>query len=355
MAISTSKQRGAVALITAIIVSILLMITTAGMVALTVKSVRSSTDGAQSTKAYYAAESGLETAVLKLKRDPTYTGDCPPGGTNSTTSAANGVVTCSIVTANSAAATGSIDVDKTVQLDLSSVSGISSVVVEWTTLGSYDSRRIPSYENAAGASSFPAKGSSSWPATAPGVVQAGLVEYPGSSSFLLDDVKYYQASLAPKSPRSGDPSNSIPQSNLLNLYPYNQFADDGSGALNKPFVTLCNQPAPYQCKAAATGIPGTNHKYLLRLTSRYSGARYRVTVQNSSNTVLTIPNKTFTIDVTARAGDVYRRVRTSFPSSQQGNVALSGLDYVLYSDTNICKSFEVNSSGTFKPLNCQIP
>jgi len=54
--------------------------------------------------------------------------------------------------------------------------------------------------------------------------------------------------------------------------------------------------------------------------------------------VVTVPDGTATIDVTAKAGQTFRRVISKLPIN---GGAAGGLNYVMYSDTNICKAFDV--------------
>lgn len=342
-----TKERGAVALITAMIVSILLLITTSGMVALTLKSLRGSTDGAQSTKAYYAAEGGMEEALLKIRKGQP-ADNCP--GASAADSAKDGVVTCVKVTNDPNQIEGQLEEGQGKQIDLSAVSGLKSLIIEWTTPegATYDESKIPKYSDAMG-SKFPQKGAA-WPAAAPAVLEVGAIEYPGSATFSIGQVAFYQATLTPRSSKATDPSGSIAPSNGLNLYTYND-----TDTLAKPFVTVCSQGATYQCKAGAYGL-NTANRYILRLKSRYNGARYRITAQGANNQQLTIPGAVYTIDVTARAGDTFRRIQTSFPvGSETTATGLPGLDYVLYSDTDICKSFEIKGDVASGLNGCTSP
>lgn len=330
-----SQQQGAVALVTAMIVSILLMITTAGMVSVTVKSMRQSTDGAQSTKAYYAAEGGLEETLLKLRNGETI--DNCAGTTNIKTSAQDGVVTCARVTQNTNQVVGQLGKDESTQIDLSEVSGIFAIKIEWG-LDNYDPATIPNYVT----DGFPAPNKvdgTSWPATAPAALEASIIEYPKTSTFSIAQVGFYQSITGPKAVGS-----SMPQ-DQESLYIYTDLPNR-----TKPFVNICDDPAPYQCSTAPAGLKA-DKSYVLRLKSRYNGAKYRISAIGAGNAVLTIPNQMYTIDVTARAGDVFRRAQTSFSTVP---TSVDGLDYVLYSDTEICKSYEIKD-GAASGLNCQVP
>jgi hypothetical protein len=324
------------------IVSVLLMITTAGMVSVTVKSLRQSTDGAQSTKAYYAAEGGLEEALLKVRNGETVD-NCD--GATSGASAQDGVVTCAKVTQKTNEITGELGKNESAQVDLSSVSGLFAVRVEWG-LDNYDPAQIPNY----GANGFPEPNKPSgvqWGANAPGVIELGVIEYPRGRDFAIDQVGFYQGITAPKSARSGDPTSNL-QAN--SLYNYKNLPNPTAINQTRAYVANCAGAAPYQCATAPVNFVGTS-SYVLRIKSLYSGMRYRITAYNVSNAVLDIPGSMYTIDVTARAGDVFRRAQTSFSTVPE---SINGLDYVLYSDTNICKSFEIKG-GIAQDLACSTP
>lgn len=349
-----SKQQGAVALITTMIISILLIITTAGMVAVTVKSVRQTTDGAQSTKAYYAAEGALEEAILRINNGDT-TSTCPTTNLiTSTSSAATGAVTCTIVSQTSNQQTGTLAKDAVTQIDLSSVSGVAAVKIEWNV---QDQKpvfsQIPNYY----ANGFPSNGGAvSWGTNAPGVVELNTIEFPTNATFSVADVYNYITLFGPESDKSTDASYAIPSSveQFLVGYKETQNANTSDGA-NFPFVVTCvsAQASSYPCSVAVGNFTPSSKKYILRLKARYNGIKYKITVLDSANNPITIPTTTYTVDVTARAGDTFRRVQTSFTGIPK---SVDGLDYVLYSDTDICKSFEIKA-GVASTLNgiCATP
>jgi hypothetical protein len=79
----------------------------------------------------------------------------------------------------------------------------------------------------------------------------------------------------------------------------------------------------------------------LYLNQTNPSVSYKLQFINSSGTVMSVPSSNTTIDVTARSGPVYRRVVAKVPN----NTVPAGLNYVIFSDTNICKAFIVPSSG----------
>jgi hypothetical protein len=88
-------------------------------------------------------------------------------------------------------------------------------------------------------------------------------------------------------------------------------------------------------------MDANTRNFILRLRSRYAGTDYRLTFMsglNGNGTVVNVPDGTATIDITAKAGDVFRRVVYKVPYK---NGAASGLDYVIFSDQDVCKNFGV--------------
>jgi Tfp pilus assembly protein PilX len=129
------QQDGAVALITTIIISLLLAIITTALIATMSSELRQQDDNEQSTLAYYAAQSGVEDALSKIKA-------ALPGAINQPNCTSNvnldpssaGTVgwTCQIIT-TSGNPTGNIATpDQAVQIDPgASAPNYESVVIEW--------------------------------------------------------------------------------------------------------------------------------------------------------------------------------------------------------------------------------
>jgi hypothetical protein len=77
------NQRGQ-ALITLLFFMVIAITITGAAVVVAIVSTRSTTRFEQSTRAYYIAESGTENALLRLLRDPSYTGETLPVSEGST-------------------------------------------------------------------------------------------------------------------------------------------------------------------------------------------------------------------------------------------------------------------------------
>ena len=64
------SQQGAIAMITVVFIAILLTIITTSFISITVNEQREATDDDLTTRAFYAAESGVQDAIVAIKRMP---------------------------------------------------------------------------------------------------------------------------------------------------------------------------------------------------------------------------------------------------------------------------------------------
>lgn len=325
-------ERGAVALLTTIIISILLAIITTGLVTLMISELRQSDDGEQSVRAYYAAQSGVEDGISKVEallaaNSPLISQVCgAPGAQNTNLDPANpGVVgwTCQQIS-YSGSPQGSLPVpDKAVQVDVGSVTAppFHSVILEWDTTPRPPAGYPPNFFNAP-LGNFPTM-LAGWPYAA--AIELGVVEYPGTA-FSASTAGLINVSNALVVPRTGG-GGTIPLASLKG---------------GNPVAGSCNPAAgSYHCQVTITNMNSapSQHGYVFRLRSRYVGTDYKMTFMTGATgngSVVPVPDGTATIDITARAGDVYRRVVYKVPIS---NSAASGLDYVIYADGDVCKDF----------------
>ncbi len=319
-----SDERGAVALITAIIISILLTIITTGLISLMVTELRQANDAEQSVRAYYAAQSGVEDGIRSVIA-------ALPGqaqqlcGTaasrNTDLDPANpGVVgwTCQQIT-YSGSPTGSLpQPDKSTQIDVGTLpANANSMVISWDTTPAPGAN----FYNAP-VGNFPAAGS--WPYAA--VLEAAMIDYPAGSfsASTPGQILLRNALMVPRPSGGG-------------TYDYAAIKP-GAGAGINPMNGICNVSRAYRCQVIINNPP-RGRNMILRLRSRYTGTDYRVefhTAANGGGSIIPVPDGAATIDITAKAGDVFRRVVYRVPYK---NGAASGLDYVIYSDRDICKDF----------------
>ncbi|HSH31747.1 MAG TPA: hypothetical protein VK963_03735 [Candidatus Saccharimonadales bacterium] len=315
------SERGLVSLLTTVIISILLLIIVTGMVGLMIGEQRQAIDADQSTRAYYAAEAGVEDALLKIKRDLNNGGPItfPAGCQNSGVDlgSANLVYTCQRVTTTTNNLSGRRGIEEPIQLDLAGAPNFNRIQLDWN-LADQDST------NFATPGGFPQ--GRPWPH--PAVMELTVVSYP-NGNFSAAAIELDTLVIKPTTGAAATKNYRSP------------------GALVTTGCSTAVTPAdPYNCRISIVGFD-SSRQYVLRLRPRYNGASYRLRVLQGGSLV-TVPDQSATIDVTARAGDVFRRVVTKVPI--RSGVA-GGLDYVLFSDTDICKDFSV-SLNQVSPGSC---
>lgn len=125
----------------------------------------------------------------------------------------------------------------------------------------------------------------------------------------------------------------------------------GAFATHGPFAGNCgplNRALPaalgggtlnYNCYALISNLTANN--FMFRLRSRYVKTAYKMVFRSGAGgggVDVPVPDGTATIDVTANSGLTYRRVISKLPLNKS---AAAGLNYVIYSDSNICKNFDI--------------
>ncbi len=319
--------QGFVSLFTCILISLLLLVVTLSMVSLEALQLRKAEDSEQTLRAYYAAEAGVEDAVSKvLSRAVTTDQGCSANLGYDIPGAAGW--TCQQISFSGTpfGRLDTPDVTQTVDPGTTAVA-YNSVILEWNQ----STNTSASYFNMDLSSGFPtqAVGAASY---AP-PVEVAIVEYP-PGGFAAGDVrvKLQNAVIAPGGARTQAAAT----------------VDYGSLKNHGPWQGDC-RPLPrtnpwggsnYNCYAVMTGFNPSDN-YIFRLRSRYAASAYRLTFktgQNGNGTVVAVPDGTATIDVTAKAGQTYRRVVTKLPLSSG---ASGRLNYVIYADGDVCKNFDV--------------
>ncbi|HSX01672.1 MAG TPA: hypothetical protein VLF67_05525 [Candidatus Saccharimonas sp.] len=334
-----ASERGAVALLTTIIVGILLAIVATGLIALMVSELSQSNDSEQSIRAYYAAQSGVEDGITKVVAALGTTGVdqlCgTPASQNTNLDPANpGLVgwTCQQITYSGSPQGSLPTADKAVQIDVGPVS-FRSMILEWDItpppVGGYP----PNFFNAP-LVNFPSQ-ATGWPYAAP--IEVNIVEYPiGSfSASTPGAINLYTGLVVPRTAA------------VAPVYDYTTL----SGA--NPLASACNPAAAsYHCKVVIDRFNNGATSYLMRLRSRYVGSDYKLTFttgNGGNGAVVPVPDGTATIDITAKAGDAFRRVIYKVPIR---NGAAGGLDYVIYADNDVCKGFTVINGAAQAGSGC---
>ncbi len=134
------------------------------------------------------------------------------------------------------------------------------------------------------------------------------------------------------------------------------FDDDlRKSSTNKPYQVDCKKTlvdTDYACRALIT-LPANskldaNRQSFLRIATRYNSAHYRISMLNTSGTIVKFDNVQPEADVTGRAGDVFRRVSARITPAA-GLYPEAAVDI----NGNLCKTFFVTgSSAYYEPGAC---
>jgi hypothetical protein len=338
------NQDGFVALFTCIMVSLLLVIITVGMVTIEALQLRKSEDSEQSLRAYYTAEAGIEDAVSQI-----LSGTIAPGvGDNTCNSSANydplgGAVasadwTCQDVSF-SGAPEGLLKIpDQAVTVDPGNVvPGYSSVLLEWDQSADPNPAHF-TVNLAAGLPDQPTYVANY--AAAP--IELAIVQYPNGPFAAGNPQLTLENALIVPDVGAGFGNVNYAAANFTTNWPFS-----GNCSPNRT-VGYGGNPTNYNCYAIMTGLsPGKN--YLFRLRSRYLPSSYKMTFFAPSGAIESVADGTATIDVTAKAGSTYRRVLAKLPLTKG---AAASLNYVMYSDNDICKDFDVINNVPKLPYPC---
>lgn len=332
-----SGQQGIISMVAVIFISILLSLLAVGLARVTSDEQRSATDLLLSTRALYAAESGVQDAIYDVRVGGTPTGGACHSSSNltpdiSNTDANKSSYTCVLVE-------GGQSIDETVPhnrsytLDLGSVSSGASIKLDWflagtdLPLGGYDLSLFD------GSGDNPQCGTSVQTANcaSPPIMKLDLIGTP-TGGFQRDQIRRKVLLLRP-STSAGAASTAF--SGVGNL-------GDTADQRN----SLCNAASPngsYMCSQTINGFTST-YRYTMVITPLYqqrdvvtnrSGTHFKVGVVGGTGQLAR------TVDVTARSNDVFRRVVYSFSPTGSSLVP----NFALLSDIPFCKNPYVNASN----------
>lgn len=337
-------EGGFVSLFTTIMISLLLLVITISLVSLQALQLRKAQDAEQTLRAYYAAEAGVEDAVSRVLNDPLNRTDqpCVAKGNYDIPGAAGW--TCQQITF-SGTPKGELkvaDMAKTIDPGHVAAPPYGSVIIEW---GQSSSAAGPYTVPTGGLPSKAAYGAAVPP------IELSVTSYP-SGGFRASDVcsttgapvgcsvKQQNVLMVPR----GTAASSVSFASLLGGGQRN----GNCAAMPRTYTIGSNTLTGYNCYAVLTNLNPSND-YLFRIRSRYLPTTYRMTFMTGATgggSVVKVPDGTATIDVTAKAGQTYRRVISKLPL---GDGAAGSLNYVIYSDTNVCKNFSVLDNAAPPP------
>lgn len=254
--------------------------------------------------------------------------------------ALNQAYTCAILTLDTDNYLGELAVDQTHVVPLVSTSPFDHITIEWfdqrdLTDGSTDvslptEPQLPLHQE--------------WPESRPPVLETQLVQV-SEAGFRLDNFDNVSGGTSNTNTLALYPSASGPSDNVLD------FADNVrySGAAGGPSSVRCDASVDagnYACRVTievpdpvASDGDSNLRVAFLRLTPRYSGTNYRITMLNGA-AIAQFNGVQPAIDVTARANDIFRRVETRVEASAILPYPVAAVQVT----GNFCKTFSVTDS-----------
>jgi Tfp pilus assembly protein PilX len=340
------KREGVTSILVVIAVAVVLTIIISGIAAVTVRELRQASNTELSSRALQTAEAGVKSIVQKLNSDPTWR----TTGTQTTT---NGVTTGDI----SACATKSEEVS-VLNTGISDTSQtITCAVVKSNFNGSYESY----LEKDKATQVFLGEAYTSISSNATNTPQYLKISWNEESldkptkSVYPENGDLYPVTEGYEYPAAMEitiiswPSSGLSATNaeVATIFVMPGRADEGytNKTGRTQVATNCNG-TPYKCNTnnasnkpgfdifAALGKPANNTtKFAVRVKPRYANTHYKIEAYNSESQPVNIASSKAQIDVTAKVGNLYRRVKAEkvvLPSSVE-NV----FDSVLFAGNNV--------------------
>ena len=100
----------------------------------------------------------------------------------------------------------------------------------------------------------------------------------------------------------------------------------------------CIDATNYVCTLTLT-MPGSSNSYSARMRSVYDTAKLAISAQDTSNLAIEFKQSQTSIDVTAKANDIVRRLRVAVPLAEAKNLP----EAVFQAFDGICKQLEVGA------------
>lgn len=338
----TTNQQGGVSFLTVIFLSLILVIVTMSFVRITINEQREAIDDDLVTRAFYAAESGVEDGKRAIV-DYLNGGPAPDDGTCSPAPGQSGELDV-----------GNLEAEYTCQLiemtpgEFKTTLGAwESIVIPLRGTGGFDRVNVEWHEPSNDGVGYGLRGDNQlingpeWmTGNYPALVKASIFRVSDSPPGTLGYVNTLQGTL-----RSG---YLIPRSSGTPTI-------SASSGFNKAKIaTPCQSGQTGSnpvCSKIITDLPqASGYTVYLVLQAMYKGTRVTATLLDSSDAVVPIRDTQAVIDVTGRAGDVYRRVEARVSLDPE---VFPLPDLVIWSNVELCKDFTITgNTGDFDPGEC---
>lgn len=358
---------GVTSLLLVLAIGLVLTVMVAGITAFTIREIQQSSNTELSNRALQTAESGVRLAAQKLASDPTYTvNDCPVSSNSSYSNIVNAnlneSITCIEVKSTfDGVFTGSAQTDVASQISMGPNTTYAAggqtpryINLQWHdktldgTLADYIINPQKAY--------YPTINSAENHAAS---VELDIVYWNGGDSVSLkkDDIKVANILLTPGNTAPKYSNSSIPLDNkcypdntvqYIGNYACGTVAESGNKGFDLPVILGIN-PRFF-----------TSYNVILRFKPRYRSTHFIVQAYAADNTNLVpIKSADAIIDVTAKTGNLYRRVKATAPA--MSSVLENVFDSAIYSGrgvndqaTNgICKKIIVRADNSKVSDTCQ--
>jgi|GEM_PF-4224933 len=339
-----NNRQGVVSLFTVIFLSVLLIVIITAFIRLMINSQRLAIDNDLSTRAYYAAEAGADDALVILK-------DAAKSGELSESTIQGGLkkcvsedlnneydisYTCRFISLSSedndleSSETGALESGIAWGMDFYGAENVAKIKVSWHQKSQGDGALIPSGLTVG-------QNKQNWSGL-PAIMRLQAVQYPASGG--INSFAFQPGHITNNDP--GDITNSV-----TFAYPIESSADSNINIASSKDAAQCNYAASdddYACEAIFTGFAPSKFKYI-RLRAINNKAHFKLVLLDSADNPIAIPNQVI-VDVTGKAGDVYRRIRVKASVSGQETGGGGGdtwnINHALLIDEDICKQLEVD-------------
>ncbi len=333
------NQSGMTALVVTMILMIVISLIVVGFSATTRREQRQALDYNLASQAFYAAESGVNMAMNKLKTNPTMTKDTCDATEHGIWQQQD----YKLDTNNNVAIT-CILIDSSVDSIVLDPVGMNSKVQKINTNGTPLNTIQLSWQQKSGNGSFASCTGATLP-PAPScptpVLRVDIVNIKNGVGLTRANLQTSQFSAFFR------PSTTAAYSCATNCIAYSS-AQKGSSGFGQIKLVKCDNAQTLRCSidVQLPGFPATTvDQYAIRVMALYGDtgeATVNIAAKNG-NTVIPLTGAQAVVDVTAKAQDVLKRV--------QARVKLSGggtdtPDFAIGVDGDICKKFQVHKSGT---------
>ncbi len=354
-----NNQHGAIAMITVIFVAILLTVITTSFIRLAVNEQREATDDDLTTRAFYAAESGVQDALRAIENNqisgaPLANADecAPESGDGSLSVTLDTAYTCQTIKMVAPNYEADLAKDEQVFFKLDSGSNnIASFTVSWHKYG----------DEADGTNAILRGTADTWLPTT-GVWNEGTpptnLHPPYPAMLRLQILEVPNSDITRQKIDNGNsvgflnPTDSATSSIGL--------AAVNGGVTNAHCDVTGLSSGQYACKMTVKDLDDTNNSYYLRIGSLYRKAFVQVVAYTDdlATNPVSLHGAQAVIDVTGRAGDVFRRIE------ERVNLANDSMwpPYAIESGESICKDFvitkdsnefiSINGSAADAPWSC---